>query len=256
MSELAVAIGFLVSTLVFLTGIGGGIILLPLLIQALHVPPLVAVGSSAAFMFLTKLGSAALYASRRRINWKLGFAMTYGSIPSALLGVAIITAMRSHFGSHTDDVLRKIIGVVLCVIPALATAIGTLNNRFASRIAVRNEDRRWAILVGAAGGTLVGCTSIGSGSLMMMLLVLIYKMPMAVLIGTDIFHAVLLTGVLSLVQWKLGMISFPLLAALIIGSVPGLFLGSILSEHLHQTLWIRRALLIMVAACGIQMVFL
>lgn len=256
MSALAVAIGFLVSTLVFLTGIGGGIILLPLLIQALHVPPLVAVGSSAAFMFLTKLGSAALYASRRRINWSLGFAMAYGSIPSALLGVAMIVALRSHFGSHTDDLMKKIIGVVLCVIPALAAAISTMNKRLASRLERRSENQRWAILVGAAGGLLVGCTSIGSGSLIMMLLLLIYNMPMAVLVGTDIFHAVLLTGVLSLVQWKLGMISFPLLGSLIIGFLPGLLLGSVLSEHLHKTLWIRRALLLLVAACGVQMVFL
>jgi hypothetical protein len=207
-------------------------------------------------MFLTKLGSTALYAKRRQINWNLGLAMAYGSIPSALLGVTIIAALRSHFGSHTDDLLKKIIGIVLCVIPALAVLTGTINDRFDSTEAMRSEDRRWAVLVGAAGGLLVGCTSIGSGSLIIMLLLLIYKLPVGVLIGTDIFHAVLLTGVLSVVQWKLGMVSLPLLAALIVGFIPGLLLGSVLSEHLHKTLWIRRALLILVAGCGVQMAFL
>jgi uncharacterized membrane protein YfcA len=107
-------------------------------------------------------------------------------------------------------------------------------------------------VIGLVAGFLVGMTSVGSGSIIMMLLLLFYSFPPKVMVGTDIVHAVALTGVTSLLHWRMGNIDLHLVAALLIGSIPGGLLGSQLSTRV-PVLWLRRILCTVLLATGARM---
>jgi hypothetical protein len=106
--------------------------------------------------------------------------------------------------------------------------------------------------IGLLAGFLVGMTSVGSGSIVMMLLLLFYSFPPKVMVGTDIVHAVALTGMTSLLHYRLGNINFPLVGALLIGSIPGGLIGAQLSTRV-PTLWLRRLLCVVLLGTGLRM---
>lgn len=184
-------IGLLVGTLVGLSGLGGGVLLLPLLILGAGVPPLVAVGSGAVFSALTKIGGSVMHYRRGNVDVKLGLAMSLGSIPAALAGVGLLALLMAEYGEDLNQILGKVIGILLIVIPAIM---------FLQRRLWEGDDRplrdqlpRWinryhgAVVTGLVGGFLVGITSVGSGSVIMVMLLLFYRLAPAILVGTDIF---------------------------------------------------------------------
>jgi len=250
-------IGLLVGALVALTGLGGGLVLLPLLILWLKVPAIVAVGTSAVFMFFTKIGAAGLHWRRGNVDWRLALVMACGSVPAALGGVAFLALLRLHYGAGVNDALRSTIGTLLAVI-AVATV---LQDRLKVHRNVRLRDRlpSWmnryngAVITGLVGGFLVGLTSVGSGSVIMILLLLFYSMPMPALVGTDIFHAVILTGITGLAHFELGTVDGQLVAVLLLGAVPGVLIGAGLSNWL-PAVWTRRVLLAVVVLAGVKMI--
>ncbi len=252
----AAVIGLLVGCLVSLTGIGGGVLLLPALILVLHVPPIVAVGTSALFMFLTKIGASAIHGRRGNIDVRLALALAVGSTPGAVAGVVLLWKLRTLFGPGVNDILRILIGVLLLVTPALVFLQDQGRIRFAASF--RQRLPRWvnrytgAVATGLVGGFLVGLTSIGSGSIIILLLVMFYRLQPNTLVGTDIFHAVMLTGVTSLAHLKLGTVNGTLVGNLLLGSVPGVLLGAMLSNRI-PTLWMRRILLLVLACVGIEL---
>jgi uncharacterized membrane protein YfcA len=252
----AAFIGFVVGGLVSLTGIGGGVLLLPMLILGLRVPPIVAVGSDATFMFLTKLGAAILHWRQGHVDWRLAMTMALGSVPGALVGLGILVSLRSHYGEGVNDILRPLIGVLLVVIPLLMLVQNRVEGYRGALL--RNHLPGWvnryngAIFTGLIGGVLVGLTSVGSGSVIMMLLLLFYHRPPAVLVGTDIFHAVILTGVTGLAHLGLGTVDVGLVGWLLVGSVPGVVLGSRLTV-LVPAVRLRQGLLILLFTTGIIM---
>jgi uncharacterized membrane protein YfcA len=110
------------------------------------------------------------------------------------------------------------------------------------------------ILIGLVGGFLVGMTSVGSGSIIMMLLLLFYSYTPRVMVGTDIVHAVILTGFTSLLHYRLGNVDPKLVGCLLIGSIPGGILGSYLSTR-FPVLWLRRVLCIVLLGTGARMLW-
>ena len=108
--------------------------------------------------------------------------------------------------------------------------------------------------IGLVAGFLVGMTSVGSGSIIMMLLLLFYSFPPKVMVGTDILHAVILTGVTSAMHWRIGNIDFRLVATLLIGSIPGGLLGSHLSTRVPVP-WLRRILCAVLLMTGARMLW-
>lgn len=253
---LAVLIGGTVGVMVGLTGIGGGAVLIPLLILGLDVPPINAVGSGAAFTVLTKIGAAWIHWRQRNVDLRVALALSAGSIPGALIGVAILARLRSHYHAGVNDILRNLIGVLLIVIPLLML----LQDRLQSQRKESLHDRLpgiikgypGAALIGLVGGGLVGLTAIGSGSVIMMLLLLFLRRTPNVMVGTDIFHGVILAAVATMAHLRLGTVDGHLVAWLLVGSVPGALLGSRLSQRL-QRVWLRRILLTFVVAAGVAM---
>lgn len=187
-------IGMLVGALVRVSGLGGGVLLLPLLIFGLRVPPITAVGSNAVFNAVTKIGVSILHWHRGTVNWRLVFALSLGSIPGAFGGVSPLAHVRSATGAGVNDFLRILIGVLLVVVPVMLLFQLPLERFFALRRRWSQSSLTGVSLIGLFSGFLVGMTSVGSGSITMVLLLLFVSASPPVLVGTDIVHAFALTG--------------------------------------------------------------
>ncbi len=170
-----ILIGFVVGTLIGMTGVGGGVLLLPLLIFVLRVPPIVAVGSDALFNFVTKIGSSWVHLSKGTVRRKVVVALATGSVPGSILGVSLLGHLRTVYGSGVNTFITSAIGVLLICIPTLLL----FQTRIEEHVAHRPPTMK--SLVGMTGigllaGFLVGMTSVGSGSIIMMLLLSVLQL--------------------------------------------------------------------------------
>ncbi len=248
-----ILVGFLVGMLIGMTGVGGGVLLLPVLIFGLRVPPILAVGSDAFFNFCTKIGSGWLHLRKGTVRLRVVAALAVGSLPGSILGVAVLAHLRKVHGSGVNDFIRLAVGILLICIPTLLF----FQSQIEEHVAHRPPTMRSFVGMSAIGllaGFLVGMTSVGSGSIIMMLLLLLYSFPPKVMVGTDIVHAVALTGLTSLLHFHLGNVDGSLVATLLIGSVPGGLLGSHLSTRVPVP-WLRRILCTVLMATGARMIW-
>jgi uncharacterized protein len=227
--------GLIVGMLVGLTGVGGGILLLPILTSLLGIPPIVAVGSDAVVNCVTKMGAGFIHWRRGNVNWRLVFGLAMGSLPGAVLGVTFLNLLHVNRGSGVNEVLKMVIAVLLIVIPV----ISLLASRSAGprplfeRTGISRD--RWGIaLIGLCVGIVVGITSIGSGTVTLMLLLVFYGFAPATLVGTDVVHGLLLTGVTGLLQMKLGNVDYPLVGYILVGSIPGGLIGAYTSNRVSS----------------------
>lgn len=228
-----VVVGLIVGTLVGLTGLGGGMVLLPLLITVLGVPPIIAVGSDAVINCITKIGAGALHWQRGNVSWRVALSLAYGSIPGAIVGVVFLAKIRATHGSGVNDFLKVAIGILLIVIPIGYLFKGKASEKGFSFAAINSSKYKVGItVIGFIAGILVGITSIGSGSVILMLLVVFYGYAPVIMVGTDIVHAILLAGLTGLLQFGFGNVNLPLVACVLIGSIPGGLLGAYLTKYL------------------------
>ncbi len=248
-----ILIGFVVGTLIGLTGLGGGVLLLPTLIFGLHIPAIIAVGSDALFNFLTKIPASILHLQRKTVRRKVVLAMALGSVPGAIIGVSILQHLRNLYGAGVNDFIKSAVGLLLVCIPTMLLFQSRIEEHLAKRQPTLKSFMGMSV-IGLVGGFLVGMTSVGSGSIIMMLLLMFYAFLPKVMVGTDIVHAVILTGVTSLLHWKLGNVDFELVASLLIGSIPGGVLGSHLSTRV-PVLWLRRILCAVLLMTGARMLW-
>jgi uncharacterized membrane protein YfcA len=228
-----IAVGFLVGTLVGLTGLGGGMVLLPLLISVLGVPPIIAVGSDAVINCITKIGAGALHWRQGNVSWRLVLNLAYGSIPGAICGVLFLGRLRAAYGSGVNDFLKIAIGILLIVIPLAYLLKRSPVGVEAGIDAILATKFRFGItLIGFFAGVLVGITSIGSGSVILLLLLVFYGFPPALMVGTDIVHAVILAGLTGILQFGFGNVDTVLVGSVLLGSIPGGLLGAYLTRYL------------------------
>lgn len=250
---LKISIGFVVGTLIGMTGLGGGVLLLPLLIFGLRVPPIIAVGSDAVFNFITKIGSSVVHLHKGTVRRKVVVALAAGSIPGSILGVSFLAHLRNVYGNGVNTFITSAIGLLLVCIPTLLLFQSQIEERVVHRPPTMKSFLGMSA-IGLFAGMLVGMTSVGSGSIIMMLLLLLYSFPPKVMVGTDIVHAVALTGVASLLHWRLGNIDPVLVGSLLIGSIPGGLLGSHLSTRVPVP-WLRRILCAVLLMTGARMLW-
>jgi uncharacterized membrane protein YfcA len=250
---LKIAIGFVVGTLIGMTGLGGGVLLLPLLMFGLKVPPILAVGSDALFNFLTKIGSSWVHLRNGTVRRKVVVALATGSVPGSILGVSYLSHLRTVYGSGVNNFITSAVGLLLVCIPTLLLLQGRIEEHVVNRPPTMKSFLGMSG-IGVLAGFLVGMTSVGSGSIIMLLLLLFYGFVPNVMVGTDILHAVILTGVTSAMHWRVGNIDFRLVAALLIGSIPGGLLGSHLSTRV-PVLWLRRILCAVLLMTGARMLW-
>jgi len=228
-----VAVGLIAGTLVGLTGVGGGLVLLPLLISVLGVSPIVAVGSDAVINCITKIGAGSLYWRRGNVDWRLALNLAFGSIPGAVLGVLLLAQIRAVYGQGVNQVLKVAIAVLLIVIPiAYVFARDPSTKHFHLTDSPSRNYSFGIILIGFLAGVLVGVTSIGSGSIILMLLLVFYGYAPVILVGTDIVHAVVLASITSFLQFRMNNVDTMLVAGVLLGSIPGGLLGAHLTKYL------------------------
>lgn len=250
---LKVLIGFVVGALIGMTGVGGGVLLLPLLIFGLRVPPIVAVGSDAMFNFFTKIPAGLLHLQKGTVRRSLVVALALGSIPGSIAGVAFLTHLRIVYGAGVNDFIKSTVGLLLVCIPLLLIFQSQIEEHVSHR-APTLKSFFGVSVIGLAAGILVGMTSVGSGSIIMMLLLLFYSFSPRMMVGTDIVHAVLLTGVTTALHWSLGNVDPWLVGSLLMGSIPGGLLGSHLSTRVPLP-WLRRILCAVLLATGLRMLW-
>jgi uncharacterized membrane protein YfcA len=250
-----VAVGLFVGTLVGLTGLGGGMLLLPLLISVLGVPPILAVGSDAVINCITKIGAGGLHWRQGNVNWRLVLSLAYGSIPGAIVGVAILSRVRAAYGAGVNDFLKIAIGILLIVIPiAYLLKKAPATRATGTSVLLQQRYSVGVTIIGFVAGVLVGVTSIGSGSVILMLLMVFYGLAPALMVGTDIVHAVLLAGLTGLLQLRMGNVNLQLVACVLVGSVPGGLLGAYLTRYLPASRF-RQILCTILVAVGARMLW-
>jgi hypothetical protein len=249
--------GLLVGTLVGMTGVGGGSLMAPILVLLLGVAPTTAVGTDLWFAAITKSVGGAVHQRLGDPDWQIVRRLALGSIPASILTLLLLTQL--DIGQMRQGLVINALGVILIV-----TALATLSWRQAHRLALGLEPAAAAryrtlqpaltVTAGAILGFLVTLTSIGAGALGATMLLALYPLRMSAtrLVGTDIVHAVPLTVVAGLGHLWMGNVDFSLLGALLIGSIPGIILGSFLATRLSDR-FVRPVLAIVLLASGIKM---
>jgi len=248
-----ILVGFVVGVLIGMSGVGGGVLLLPVLIFGLRVPPIMAVGSDALFNFFTKIPASLLHLKKGTVRRKVVIALAVGSIPGSICGVKLLMHIRHLYGDGVNSFIKTAVGVLLIVIPTLLLFQRRIEERVVNRPPTTKSFAGMAV-IGLVAGFLVGMTSVGSGSIIMMLLLLFYSYPPKVNVGTDIVHAVILTGVTGLLHFRLGNVDPGLVVSLLIGSIPGGLLGSHLATRVPM-LWLRRLLCALLLITGARMLW-
>ena len=246
-----ILVGFVVGVLIGLSGIGGGVLLLPVLIFGLRVPAIVAVGSDALFNFFTKIPASLLHLRKGTVRGKVVVALAVGSVPGSIAGVKLLMHIRHLYGDGVNNFIKSAIGLLLIIIPLLMLFQRRIEERVTHRPPTMKSFAGMS-LIGLTAGFLVGMTSVGSGSIIMMLLLLLYSFPPKVNVGTDIVHAVVLTGMTGLLHFRLGNVDPGLVVTLLIGSIPGGLLGSHLSTRMPMV-WLRRILCALLLITGTRM---
>ena len=202
-----ILVGFVVGVLIGMTGVGGGVLMLPVLIFGLGYSPIVAVGSDALFQFFTKIPAGLLHLKNGTVRRKVVLALALGSIPGAFAGVKLLMYIRLLYGNGVNTFIKMAVGVLLLVIPYDA-APPEKNRRSNRNRAPSMKGFAGMAIIGLTVGFIVGMTSVGSGSIIMMLLLLFYSFPPKINVGTDVVHAVVLFGVTGLASIQGGQRRF------------------------------------------------
>lgn len=252
--------GFVVGLVIGLTGVGGGSLMTPILVFFFGVKPYLAVGTDLLFAAFTKLGGTLRLARARVIDWRIVAHLSAGSIPAALTTLAILNRLDPA-SSAVQGLMTRTLGAAL-----LLTAAATLYKVVRGKVlpvalAPGQEDRaatprHWSLplVLGAVVGTLVTLTSVGAGAIGVSVLLIIYLMlPLPRIVAADIAYAVPLTLVAGFGHASLGSVDWSLLALLLTGSLPGIWLGSHLMNRLSERV-IRSTLSALLAWAGSKLI--
>jgi len=232
MDPLVVVFGLGVGMLVGLTGIGGGSLMTPLLILVVGTQPVVAIGTDLAYGALTKTVGGWRHLRQGTVDTRLSTWLALGSVPGALVGVFLVERLHRAHGDRFDDVLLVCIAVALLVV-ALAVLVRALllPKLVASEVHTANltgRRRGSATIIGAVLGLVLGFTSLGSGALVGLVLILFFRLTPHRVVGTDVFHAAILLWAAGLAHLAAGNVDLALMANILLGSVPGVWIGAAL----------------------------
>jgi len=263
MHELAyIFAGFLVGSVVGLTGVGGGSLMTPLLIFFFGVKPYLAVGTDLLFAAVTKLGGTVKLARSRHIDWPVVARLCAGSLPAALITLSVL----HHFGTTNAEVQGVMTSTLGCalLLTAAASLYKVVRGKNAPRSVAAGQEhaaitpRHWSlpVLLGAIIGSLVTLTSVGAGAIGVTVLMLLYpKLPLSRIVAADIAYAVPLTLLAGIGHATLGSVDWRMLALLLTGSVPGILIGSHLMTRTPERL-IRSLLSLLLAYAGVKLIAL
>ena len=230
MDPLVVLFGLGVGLLVGLTGIGGGSLMTPLLIIVAGYSPIVAIGTDLAYGAITKTVGGYRVFKQGHVDMRLSMWLAVGSVPGSLIGVWAVDRLHGVYGDSFEPALLASLAVAL-----LLVAIGILFRALfmPKHIAKERETaevegrRRYAtVAIGAVLGFILGLTSVGSGALIGLALILFFHLSPRRVVGTDVFHAAVLLWTAGIAHWIGGNVDFGLMGTILLGSIPGVWIGT------------------------------
>jgi uncharacterized protein len=254
MDPIAILSGFAVGAIVGLTGVGGGSLMTPLLIGVFKLHPALAIGTDLWFAALTKTGGAVAHARHGHVDWRITRWLLAGSLPAAVATIALmhLTGITKGWAAA----LTFSLGIALLLTAAVVAFKGTWQAVGLKLERWLPESRKPAFTVasGVVLGVLVTLSSIGAGALGATLILLLYpRLPAQRLVGTDIAHAVPLTLVAGIGHATLGHVDWVLLVSLLIGSLPGIWLGAQLTRRMPEGI-VRGLLCISLVTAGVKVI--
>jgi len=233
---LYVTSGFGVGLLVGMTGVGGGSLMTPLLILLFGIHPSTAVGTDLLYAAATKTGGSVVHSWARSIHWPAVIRLASGSIPASILTLFVLWQLDLDSAAA-----RSLVNIVLSFALMLTAASLIFRKTIMETLRWRMERleertiARATVLVGAALGVLVSISSVGAGAVGVTALLLLYpQLPMSRVVGSDIAHAVPLTLIAGIGHWALGAIDWHLMAVLLMGSLPGIVIGSYFATRVPE----------------------
>ncbi len=250
-----VAFGLGVGILVGMTGIGGGSLMTPMLILVFGVTPVTAIGSDLAYAAVTKTVGGYKHWRQKTVDLTLSSWMAIGSVPAAVFGVYVLTLLENWLGHDFEDTV-----IVLLAGALLVTGAATLVRAFLKRMHERERatidmERRHriaAVALGVSVGFVLGVTSAGSGALIAVGLILLFRLTPQRVVGTDVFHAAILLWAAGLAHVTAGNVDFGLVGTILLGSVPGVWLGSHWSVRVDPAV-LRTTLAIVLLGAGLAL---
>lgn len=227
--------GLAVGIIVGLTGVGGGSLMTPLLVLLFGIHPATAVGTDLLYAAATKTVGTAVHGRNKSVDWRIVRRLATGSVPATLATFAVMQAFAIH--TSKGGVLAVMLGAVLLVTAATLLFRAQIVSYLAARITTTNEGLVAAltIVTGVVLGVLVTTTSVGAGAIGVTALLVLYpRLPTLRIVGSDIAHAVPLTLISGLGHWYMGDVDWMLLVTLLLGSIPGIIIGSMLAPRLPE----------------------
>ena len=229
MDPALVVFGLGVGVLVGMTGIGGGSLMTPLLILVFGINPLTAVGTDLAYGAVTKTVGAYKHWRQRTVDFALSTWMAVGSVPAAIGGVYVLDVLERAAGDNFDNLLITVLAgtLLLCGAATLARAfLKRFHERERAEVPMERRHKIGAVVMGVFVGFVLGVTSAGSGALIAVGLILLFRLVPTRVVGTDVFHAAILLWAAAAAHIVSGNVDFGLAGNILVGSVPGVWVGS------------------------------
>src|SRR3954468_10884382 len=236
MDPLIVLFGLAVGIIVGLTGVGGGSLMTPLLLLAGGYSPVIAIGTDLAYGAVTKTLGGWRHLRAGHVDLRLSWWLAAGSVPGSLLGVFTLDRLIASHGDAFEPYLLGMVAAAL-MLAGMATLYRAL---FRPGLVAKERDHAvlegsvtkvGTVAIGFLLGAVLGLTSVGSGALVGLVLIMLYKLKPRRVVGTDVFHAAVLLWSAGLAHWASGNVDFALMGTILVGSLPGVWIGTALVPH-------------------------
>ena len=267
--------GLLIGFLVGLTGMGGGSLLAPIMILFFRIPPVWAVGTDIAYSTVTKALGSVIHIRQKNVNFKVALWLACGSVPATLLSVSLVQYIHKRYGAVVNGIILHALGFTLVLVAVMLVLKPFIMRYFEQRriekqkqealsgeISSSERSDRWekryrpvvTAMVGAVVGFLVGLTSVGSGTLIIVSIAFLFpRLTSKELVGTDIFQAFMLLASGAIAYIIAGTINWPIVGMLLVGSLPGVYLGSKSSKFIPER-FMRPVLATVIAISGLKLI--
>jgi uncharacterized protein len=250
-----IAFGLGVGVLVGMTGIGGGSLMTPMLILVFGVTPVTAIGTDLAYAAVTKTVGGYKHWTQRTVDLRLSSWMAMGSVPAALFGVWVLERLEDWANRDFDDLLLTILACALLLTGA-ATLVRAflkgMQERERETIPMERRHKVAAVVLGACVGFVLGVTSAGSGALIAVGLILLFRLSPQRVVGTDVFHAAILLWAAGLAHVSAGNVDFGMVGTILLGSIPGVWVGSHWSVRVEPAV-LRTTLAVVLLGAGLAL---
>lgn len=230
-------VGLIVGVVIGLTGVGGGSLMTPALVFLFKIPVDIAVGTDLLVASLTKIFGAAAHSVRGNVNWKIVTRLAAGSLPASIATIFVMSQIRAH-GKPLDHIILPVLGVSLVATAAAVMLRKRILAAGGKTFELTEQTaNRAATIVGVVLGVMVTLTSVGAGAIGVAALMLLYpKLRGAEVVGIDLAYSIPLVTVAGLGHMQLGNIDYRLMFGLLIGSIPGIYIGSTVSSRLPEVM--------------------